>query len=88
MKEFFSICIALIIIGFIIGSILLTIILPIIVDAFVGDDDQESINSLYESQTNDQKSKIESDDSLSLTDNDDDDDKNIIEQDTDEISSF
>ncbi|CAF1043070.1 unnamed protein product [Rotaria sp. Silwood1] len=92
MKEFFSICIALIIIGFIIGTILLIIILPFIVDPIVVDEDQESINSSDESQTKEQKLKIESDDSLSLIDDDDDDDddddKNIIEQDIDEISSF
>jgi len=85
MKEFFFICILLIIIGFVIGPIILIIILPFIVDPIIDDNDEESINSSDENHRKERDSKIDSDDSLSLTDNEQ---ENIDEQDIEETASF
>jgi hypothetical protein len=85
MKNFFFICVALIIIGFIIGPILLILILPFFVDPLITDNDEESINSSNESYTKERKSKTDSEDSLSSTD---DAEENVHEQNVEEIASF
>ena len=85
MKIFFSICAALIVVGFLIGSVLLILLLPFIVDSNTVDDYQESIDSSDQSQTNEENSSIDFDD-ISLSR--DDDNNNSNEQDVDEVASF
>ena len=86
MKEFFTVCSLLVIIGFLVTPALLLVILPMIVDPLDMDDEDVSIDASTASETKEDNrwAIIDEEDRETIEGDDDDDD----DDDFDERASF